>query len=186
MGKFQICLARFSLSLQFLGCFLGQAPLIFRRQNLADDYGRGLYHQPPDFAFEFGEHAGIVLSRRLPRLGQDLFSDNDGFLRLNEVTSLKLNADLVVLSACRSGQGELRYGEGVSGLARAFLYAGSRGVVCSLWSVADQETASLMTRLYGHLQAGQTARDALRAAKLEMIQAGKPPFFWAPFILIGE
>src|SRR5205807_9574569 len=63
----------------------------------------------------------------------------DGFLQLDEVTTLKLNADLVVLSACRSYQGRLYNGEGVVGLGRAFLYAGSKGVLCSLWSVADQE-----------------------------------------------
>jgi CHAT domain-containing protein/Tfp pilus assembly protein PilF len=111
---------------------------------------------------------------------------NDGFLRLDEVTRLKLNADLVVLSACETGKGRLYAGEGVTGLARAFLYAGSRGVVCSLWSVDDRETASLMTRLYAGLKDGQPAADALRAAKLEMIRSGKPPVYWAPFILIGE
>ena len=110
----------------------------------------------------------------------------DGFLQLDEVTGLKLNADLVVLSACRSGQGQMHRGEGVSSLARAFLYAGSRGVLCSLWSVADEETATLMTKLYGQLQAGKSAADALRTAQLDMIRAGKAPFYWAPFILIGE
>ncbi len=117
---------------------------------------------------------------------RDEFGRNEGFLRLDEVTGLKLNADLVVLSACRSGQGQLRNGEGVSGLARAFLYAGSRGVVCSLWSVADAETADLMTDMYRRLQAGKPAADALREARLEMLRAGKPPIYWAPFILIGE
>jgi CHAT domain-containing protein len=111
---------------------------------------------------------------------------NDGFLRLDEVTRLKLNADLVVLSACETGKGRLYAGEGVTGLARAFLYAGSRGVVCSLWAVDDRETAALMGDLYGGLKDGKPAADALRAAKLDMIRAGKPPVFWAPFILIGE
>jgi CHAT domain-containing protein/Tfp pilus assembly protein PilF len=111
---------------------------------------------------------------------------NDGFLRLDEVTRLKLNADLVVLSACDTGKGRLHAGEGVSGLARAFLYAGSRGVVCSLWAVDDRETATLMTQMYTGLKDGQSAADALRAAKLTMIRAGKPPVYWAPFILIGE
>jgi CHAT domain-containing protein/tetratricopeptide (TPR) repeat protein len=111
---------------------------------------------------------------------------NDGFLRLDEVTRLRLNADLVVLSACRTGRGRRYAGEGVTGLARAFLYAGSRGVVCSLWSVDDRETAALMTQLYGGLKGGKPAADALRAAKLAMIRAGKPPVYWAPFVLIGE
>jgi CHAT domain-containing protein len=111
---------------------------------------------------------------------------NDGFLRLDEVTRLQLNADLVVLSACETGKGRLYAGEGVTGLARAFLYAGSRGVVCSLWAVDDRETATFMAHLYGGLKDGRAAADALRGAKLEMIRAGNPPVYWAPFILIGE
>jgi CHAT domain-containing protein len=105
---------------------------------------------------------------------------------MDEITSLKLNADLVVLSACRSGQGRMHQGEGVTGLARAFLYAGSKGVVCCLWSVDDQETASLMVDFYGHLQKGRSAPEAMREAQLSMIRAGKAPLYWAPFIVIGE
>jgi CHAT domain-containing protein len=105
---------------------------------------------------------------------------------MDEVLNLKLNADLVVLSACRTGRGLLADGEGVTGLARAFLYAGSRGVLCSLWAVDDRETAQLMTAMYGGLKNRQPTAAALRAAKLEQIRAGKPPFYWAPFILIGE
>jgi CHAT domain-containing protein len=111
---------------------------------------------------------------------------NDGFLRLDEVTRLQLNPDLVVLSAGETGKGQLNAGEGVTGLARAFLYAGSRGVVCSLWAVDDRETAAFMAHLYGGLNDGRTGADALRAAKLEMIRAQKAPVYWAPFILIGE
>ena len=102
------------------------------------------------------------------------------------MTRLKLNADLVVLSACETGKGRLYAGEGVTGLARAFLYAGSRGVVCSLWSVDDRETAELMTALYKQLRQGRASADALRQAKLAMIHADKPPVYWAPFILLGE
>ena len=119
-------------------------------------------------------------------LGQTNGQSEDGLLELNEIANLKLNADLVVLSACRTGQGRLQRGEGVSGLARMFIYAGTKGVVCSLWSVDDRETANLMVSMYRHLQKEQPAADALRAAQLEMIQAGKGPLYWAPFILIGE
>jgi CHAT domain-containing protein/Tfp pilus assembly protein PilF len=134
-----------------------------------------------------GQPPALVLSL----VGNDGVRDadggvNDGFLRLDEVTRLQLNADLVVLSACETGKGRLYAGEGVTGLARAFLYAGSRGVVCSLWAVDDRETATFMAQLYGGLKDGQAAADALRAAKLAMIRANKPPVFWAPFILIGE
>jgi CHAT domain-containing protein len=117
---------------------------------------------------------------------RDEFGTLDGFLRLDEVTQLRLNADLVVLSACRSGQGRLYNGEGVVGLARAFLHAGSRGVVCSLWSVDDRETADLMAAFYGRLKEGRPTADALRDTQLDMIRAGKPPLYWAPFILIGQ
>lgn len=113
-------------------------------------------------------------------------SGEDGFLEMDEITNLKLNADLVVLSACRTGQGRMARGEGVTGLARAFLYAGSKGVVCSLWSVDDRETSNLMVDFYSHLQNGHSAAEALREAKLAMIRAGKSPLYWAPFILIGE
>lgn len=111
----------------------------------------------------------------------------DGFLDTEEVLALNLNADLVVLSSCRSGGGRVYNGEGVDGLAQAFLYAGGRAVLCSLWSVADQqETVTMMKEIYTNLKAGKPAPDALRAAQLKMIRAGKPPFYWAPFVLIGE
>jgi CHAT domain-containing protein len=77
-------------------------------------------------------------------------------------------------------------GEGVTGLARAFLYAGSKGVVDSLWSVDDRAAANLMVDFYGHLQKGPSVAAASREAQLAMIRANKAPLYWAPFILIGE
>jgi tetratricopeptide (TPR) repeat protein/CHAT domain-containing protein len=110
----------------------------------------------------------------------------DGFLRLDEVTGLRLNADLVVLSACQTGQGKVYRAEGVLGLARAFLYAGSRGVACSLWQVDDESPATLMADLYAGLKAGLPSSEALRQAQLKMIASGEPPLHWAPFVLIGR
>jgi CHAT domain-containing protein len=107
-------------------------------------------------------------------------------LRLDEIAGLRLNADLVVLSACETGKGRLHGGEGVSSLARAFLAAGSRGVVCSLWKVDDRQTSRLMTDLYGGMTGGLSAAEALRAAKRSTIRGGLPPLYWAPFIPIGE
>ncbi len=126
--------------------------------------------------------------RRQPSLVLSLVGNDgeDGFLELDEIALLRLNADLVVLSACSSGQGELYDGEGVRGIARAFLYAGSRGVLSSLWQVEDQRTARLMTRVYRELRTGHRTADALRDAQLEMIAEAEPPLYWAPFILIGE
>jgi CHAT domain-containing protein len=105
---------------------------------------------------------------------------------MEEVTHLKLNADLVVLSACETGKGDLRPAEGVVGLSRAFVYAGSRGVVCSLWSVDDVRTANLMRALYGRLKEGKSSAGALALARRQLIAEEQAPFYWAPFILIGK
>jgi CHAT domain-containing protein len=114
----------------------------------------------------------------------------DGFLRTDEVFNLKLGSPLVILSACETGLGKEKRGEGVIGLTRAFMYAGAPTVGVSLWSVADRSTAELMTNFYKRLLTGQGASpaNALRAAQTDMI-AGKKysaPFYWSPFILVGE
>ena len=132
------------------------------------------------------EPPALVLSLVGTSGKEDEYGRDDGFLRLPEVSGLKLNADVVVLSACRTGQGRMHNGEGVSGLARVFLYAGSRGVVCSLWSVDDSATSELMQNMYGRLKDGEPTTDALREAKLAMIRDDRPPLFWAPFIHIGR
>ena len=77
-------------------------------------------------------------------------------------------------------------GEGISGLARVFLYAGSRSVVCSLWSVEDQATSDLMQGMYRRLQKGDSTADALRQAKLDLIHDDRPPLLWAPFVHLGR
>jgi CHAT domain-containing protein len=110
----------------------------------------------------------------------------DGLLQLDEVTALMLNADLVVLSACDTGRGPLDEAEGVRGLARAFVSAGCRSVLCTLWQVDDRATSDLMADVYSGMGNGHSPADALRAAQLRMIADGKPAFKWAPFILIGE
>lgn len=116
----------------------------------------------------------------------------DGFLRTDEVFNLKLGSPLVILSACETGLGKEKRGEGVMGLTRAFIYAGAPTVGVSLWSVADKSTAELMTDFYKRLlTTGATpARPsaAMREAQLAMI-AGKKysaPFYWAPFVLVGD
>jgi CHAT domain-containing protein len=116
--------------------------------------------------------------------------DADGFLRTDEVFNLRLGAQLVMLSACETGLGKEKRGEGVIGLTRAFLYAGSPSVGVSLWSVADRSTAELMSDFYKRLLTKQQPAPpaALRAAQQQMI-AGKKysaPFYWAPFVLVGD
>jgi CHAT domain-containing protein len=114
----------------------------------------------------------------------------DGFLRTDEVFNLRLGGPLVMLSACETGLGKEKRGEGVMGLTRAFMYAGAPTVGVSLWSVADRSTAELMTDFYKRLLSANatSSSSALRAAQLSMI-AGKKysaPFYWAPFVLVGD
>jgi CHAT domain-containing protein len=114
---------------------------------------------------------------------------NDGFLRTDEIFNLRMNPSLVMLSACETGLGKEKRGEGVIGLTRAFMYAGAPTVGVTLWSVADKSTADLMTDFYKRfLGSGTSAPGAMRSAQLSMISARKysAPFYWAPFVLVGE
>jgi CHAT domain-containing protein len=127
--------------------------------------------------------SGIVLT-----LGED--SDEDGFLQVNEIFNLDLDADLVVLSACNTGLGKLRRGEGIVGLTRAFMYAGTPSVLVSLWNINDRSTADFMKIFYEQLMKGNSKARALQLAKLAMLGAARRsyqhPFYWAPFVLVGD
>jgi CHAT domain-containing protein len=109
----------------------------------------------------------------------------DGQLSVGEVLELRLQADLVVLSACQTGLGKLS-GDGVLGLGRAFLYAGTPRVVVSLWSVPDEPTALLMERFYTGLVKGLAPAEALRQAQRATRQRFADPAAWAAFVLVGE
>ncbi|MBI2840860.1 MAG: CHAT domain-containing protein [Acidobacteria bacterium] len=112
----------------------------------------------------------------------------DGFLTLGEIMSCRYQARLVVLSACETGLGRTERGEGIIGLTRAVMYAGSSAALVSLWNVSDIGTKELMTRFYSHmLKDGLSTSDALRAAKLDLMRHGafKHPFFWGAFVLYG-
>lgn len=114
----------------------------------------------------------------------------DGYLRLHEIYNLKLQSDLVVLSACETGLGRVVSGEGVVGLTRGFMYAGAKGVVVSLWKVDDQSTSELMRRFYGELlkRSDVGPGKALRTAQLSMLKEKRwrSPYYWAAFQLQGE
>lgn len=113
---------------------------------------------------------------------------DDGDLTAYEVASLDLSrAQLVILSACRTGLGELKGAEGVFGLKRAFIVAGAQRLLLSLWDVDDQATAMLMKQFYHALAEGQKPVSALRSAKLKMLQTPEfaSPASWAGFVLIG-
>jgi CHAT domain-containing protein len=117
----------------------------------------------------------------------------DGWVTAEEVALLDLRGcELVVLSACQTGLGEVRSGEGVYGLRRAFLYAGARSLVTSLFEVPDRETRTLMARFYGGLAAGRGRLEALHGAQRELLRQRRQdrgaahPFFWASFVLVGD
>jgi CHAT domain-containing protein len=133
---------------------------------------------------EHPELSGVVLSL-INEQGQPV----DGFLRLNEIYNLKLSADLVVLSACQTALGKEVRGEGLIGLTRGFMYAGSPRVVASLWKVDDVATAELMKLFYEKMMKEKMRpAAALRAAKVEMSKQKRwsAPFYWAAFELQGE
>ena len=113
-------------------------------------------------------------------------SDNDnGFLTAGEILEMKLNAELIVLSACSSGQGKIT-GDGVIGLSRSLFAAGIPSVIVSLWSVGDKSTQFLMTEFYQNLQHGMNKAQCLRQAMLTTMQRYRRPKSWAAFTLIGE
>jgi CHAT domain-containing protein len=114
---------------------------------------------------------------------------DNGFLQAWEVfEGLRIDADQVTLSACQTGLGRDMAGEGLLGLTWAFLYAGARSVMASLWEVADASTADLMTRFYRHLAAGIPRAEALRRAQVELLRrrTTASPYYWAAFTLIGH
>jgi CHAT domain-containing protein/Tfp pilus assembly protein PilF len=111
--------------------------------------------------------------------------DDNGLLTAEEILDLKLNAELVVLSACDTGRGRLT-GDGVIGLSRSFISAGVPSIIVSLWSVPDAPTAILMKKFYKNLQQKNNKAQALRQAMLETMDITNHPRNWAAFTLIGE
>ena len=127
--------------------------------------------------------AGI--NSNAPFLGE-IDTNNDGVLTAMEVLSLDLaGTELVVLSACETGVGEIHAGEGVYGLRRAFQEAGVKSVVNSLWPVSDEGTRRLMTEFYTQLFQKVPAREALKAAQLKLLQTEwNHPYYWSAFVLV--
>ncbi len=112
-------------------------------------------------------------------------------LYVKDLYSLKMNADLVVLSACETGIGTLKKGEGIVSMGRGFTYAGAKAVITSLWSVNDKATADIMRLFYKNLGENMSKSSALRKAKLDYMlnqknDALSSPFYWAPFVVYGD
>ena len=128
-----------------------------------------------------------ALSRLL--LQPDRSSGEAGALTLGEIYNLRLNADLVVLSACDTGAGRIARGEGIIGLTRGFLFAGARSLLVSLWPVSDDATAALVVEFYAELLRGRPKAQALREAKLRTMGRNPEyakPFYWSPLVLVGD
>jgi CHAT domain-containing protein len=122
-------------------------------------------------------------------LGTDPQSSDDGLLQVREIIRLRLNAELTTLSACDTGVGKLQGQEGISNLVEAFLVAGSKSVVASLWSADDTFASALMEQFYQHLVQGEDSSSSLRNAKLDLLTKygdQVSPFYWAAFIAVGE
>jgi CHAT domain-containing protein len=120
-------------------------------------------------------------------LGRRRGGVEDGFLQPREIFPLRLSADLVVLSGCETGYGALEKGEGVLGLSLAFLSAGARSLLMSLWSVEDRATAGLIESFYRNWREGAPKSSALRQAKLEALRSQlRHPLYWAGLVLSGD
>lgn len=138
----------------------------------------------------FACHA--ILDERFPFrsalvLSKENSLEEDGFLQVSEIYNLRLASDLVILSACQTGRGRLEKGEGVLGLPRIFFYSGARSVISTLWKIDDKSTAIFMNHFYKFLSQNMDKAQALRLAKLNMIESKySHPFYWAAFVLNGD
>ncbi|MBI5031716.1 MAG: CHAT domain-containing protein [Chloroflexi bacterium] len=133
-------------------------------------------------ALHFATHA--ILDQAAPHQSRIVLSDEA--LTVADLFELRLNARVVTLSACQTALGTGGTGDELIGLARAFFYAGAQALIATLWSVEDNATSEMIGRFYRHGAAGKKLAEALRLAQCEMIRAGRPPFEWAAFVLIGR
>jgi CHAT domain-containing protein len=131
---------------------------------------------------KYPERAALVL-------GRDSKSQEDGLLQAREIADLVLNADLVTLSACDTGVGRLQGEEGIASLQRAFLVAGAKATLSTLWTADDTFTAALNKQFYKNVADGMDKGSALREAKLDLIKKfgnKATPYYWAGFVLDGD
>jgi CHAT domain-containing protein len=131
---------------------------------------------------EFPDRSGLVLSSRMNDMEDDI-------LQAREIVGFDLNAELVTLSACDVGAGKIEGIAGMNSLVQAFLMAGARSVVATIWAADDTFTAALMHRFYANLRGGSDKAEALTLAKRDLVRMNGPnalPFYWAGFRLIGD
>ena len=189
--------------------FIGFAPKDFTSLDLASlnnsieevNAINGIFHEDvflnekaskDSFLKEFGQYNIVHLATHsgMDDESHPWLAFRDSKVSLNEIYTTQNNAELVVLSACKTSQGEMVSGEGVMSLARGFFFSGTNTVLSSLWSVNDGSTEKLMVKFYAYLNQGYTKSAALHQAKLDYLNDNEgsmaSPFFWSSFILIGN
>jgi CHAT domain-containing protein len=154
------------------------------------------YPEPTDRIIDIENpllRSGILLAGAKNSLLNGNAGLNDGIVTAEKILGMNLHrTKMVVLSACDTGLGEVRSGEGVFGLRRAFTQAGAKSLVMSMWKVPDRETKELMVQFYQNIKAGMDRCQALRDAALKQIQIveqryGHPnPTYWGAFVFMGE
>ena len=189
--------------------FIGFAPKDFSSLDLASlnnsieevNAINGIFHEDvflnekaskDSFLKEFGQYNIVHLATHsgMDDESRPWLAFRDAKVSLNEIYTTQNNAELVVLSACKTSQGEMVSGEGVMSLARGFFFSGTNTVLSSLWSVNDGSTEKLMVKFYSYLNQGYSKSAALHQAKLDYLSDNEgsmaSPFFWSSFILIGN
>ena len=175
------------MEVEMIGMILNVAPLIGRKATKGEVVRRlssvSLVHIAAHGCMETSE---IVLTPD-PKRATRIPKEEDYFLTVTDVLSAQLRARLVVLSCCHSGRGEIK-AEGVVGIARAFMVAGARSVLVSLWAIDDEATLEFMRSFYHHLVEGRSASESLNLAMKSLRESDKysDVKYWAPFVLIGD
>ncbi len=183
-------------------------PLPFAKQeavNIVEKQGGTIYYDKEATKNNFILHAGssnilhlamhTIINDSLPMQSKLVFYNNEKdnashYMFTHELYNMNLNASMVALSACNTGNGDLRKGEGIMSLARGFVYAGVPSIVMTLWEVQDASGSIIMDKYYEYLKQGSTKDIALQQAKLDVLRdanmAKSHPFFWSTYIVSGD
>jgi len=165
-----------------------QKTMVYLRENATETNAKAVDMKEYDY-IHFSCHGILGDGFQSLVLSQIPGAKEDGYLTLNEIMNCHYNAKLVVLSACKTGSGKMERAEGVTGLTRAVMYAGTPAVVAGLWNVSEIATKELLVKFYTNmLEKGMKKEEALRQAKLEMIRGKNysSPYFWSAFVMYGE